>query len=89
MMALLRIAEAARGSVKLGVALAPAERRNLSGVLVAGVIVLAFGLAGCGRQAALDPPPGTAVTTTKTCATCAPAPAPEKPHKPFFLDWLL
>ncbi len=52
------------------------------------MIVLAIGLAGCGRKAALDPPPGAAVAT-KTCATCDPAPAPEKPHKPFFLDWLL
>ncbi len=68
--------------------MAPADRRILSRVLVAGVIVLAMGLAGCGRKAALDPPPGAAVTT-KTCATCTPAPAPEKPKKPFFLDWLL
>jgi predicted small lipoprotein YifL len=70
------------------VAVAPADRTILSRVLVAGVIVLAIGLAGCGRKAALDPPPGAAVTT-KTCATCAPAPGPEKPNKPFFLDWLL
>ena len=68
--------------------MAPADRRIVSRVLVAGVIVLAIGLAGCGRKAALDPPPGAAVAT-KTCATCAPAPAPEKPNKPFFLDWLL
>ncbi len=67
--------------------MAPADRRIFSRVLVAGMIVLAFGLAGCGRKAALDPPPGAAVTTKTTCTTCAPA--PEKPHKPFFLDWLL
>ena len=75
--------------MKLGVAVAPADRKILSRVLVAGVIVLAFGLAGCGRKAALDPPPGASVTTKTSCTTCAPAPAPEKPNKPFFLDWLL
>ena len=57
--------------------------------IMVGLSVLAFGLAGCGRKAALDPPPGASVTTKTTCTTCAPAPAPEKPHKPFFLDWLL
>ena len=74
--------------MKLGVAVAPADRRILSRVLIAGMIVLSIGLTGCGRKAALDPPPDAAVAT-KTCTTCAPAPAPEKPHKPFFLDWLL
>ena len=72
--------------VKLGVAVAPADRRVLSRALVAGVLVLSIGLAGCGRRAALDPPPGAAVTT-KT--TGAPDAGPEKPNKPFFLDWLL
>ncbi len=90
MMTGFRVAAAARAGVKLGVAVAPADRRMVSRVLVAGVLVLAFGLAGCGRKGALDPPPPTAVTT-KACATCAPTPAPEtkKPTKPFFLDWLL
>ena len=72
--------------VKLGVAVAPADRRILSRALVAGILVLSIGLAGCGRRAALDPPPGAAVTT-KT--TGAPVAGPEKPNKPFFLDWLL
>jgi predicted small lipoprotein YifL len=72
----------------LGVAVAPADRRIVSRALVAGMIVLAIGLAGCGRKSALDPPPGAAVTA-KTCATCAPATGPQKPNKPFVLDWLL
>jgi hypothetical protein len=89
MMRVLRVAASGREwCVKLGVAVAPADRRLFSRALVAGMIVLAIGLAGCGRKAALDPPPGAAVTT-KTCATCAPAPGPKKPDKPFFLDWLL
>ncbi len=71
----------------MGVAVVPADRRILSRAFVAGMIVLAIGLAGCGRKAALDPPPGTAVTKTTT-TTDEPAP-PEKPDKPFFLDWLL
>jgi predicted small lipoprotein YifL len=58
-------------------------------VLVAGLIVLSVGLTGCGRKSALDPPPGAAVTKTTGCTDCAPAPGPEKPDKPFFLDWLL
>ena len=65
----------------------PADRRILSRVLVAGTIVLAIGLAGCGRKAALDPPPSPAVTSKTTAP--APAPAVKKPAKPFFLDWLL
>jgi len=79
-----------RAGVKLGVAVAPADRRVISRVLVAGMLVVAFGLAGCGRKGMPEPPPPAAVTT-KTCATCAPTPAPEakKPSKPFFLDWLL
>ena len=90
MMHRFRAAAAARAGVKLGVAVAPADRRVFSRVLLASVLVLAFGLAGCGRKGAPEPPPPAAVTT-KTCTTCAPAPAPEakKPSKPFFLDWLL
>ncbi len=84
-----RAARRGRGwYVKLGVAVAPADRVILSRVLVAGMIVLSIGLTGCGRKAALEPPPGAAVTT-ETCTTCAPAPGPKKPDKPFFLDWLL
>ena len=72
--------------VKLGVAVAPADRRILSRVLVAGIVVLAIGLTGCGRKAALDPPPTPAVTD----GTGAPAPAPPPTTgKPFFLDPLL
>lgn len=74
--------------LKLGVAVLPADRRILSRALLAGMIVLAVGVSGCGRKAALDPPPGAAVTT-KDCPTCAHAPNPEKPNKPFFLDGLL
>jgi predicted small lipoprotein YifL len=75
--------------LKLGVAVSPADRRVFSrALLVAGMIVLAAGVSGCGRKAALDPPPGAAVTT-KDCPTCAPTPGPEKPNKPFFLDGLL
>ncbi len=63
----------------------PADRRIISRALVAGMIVLAVGLSGCGRKANLDPPPTPAVTTQGGPAQ----PAPAKPDKPFFLDWLL
>ena len=49
------------------------------------MIVLAVGLTGCGRKAKLDPPPEPAVTTQDGAAQ----PAPDRPDKPFFLDWLL
>ena len=90
MMHRFRAVAAARAGVKLGVAVAPAERRIVSRALAVGVLVLAFGLVGCGRKGALEAPPSPAVTT-KACATCAPAPAPEAkaPPKRFFLDWLL
>ncbi len=74
-------------SMKLGVAVAPADRRILSRVLVASIVVLSIGLTGCGRKATLDPPPSPAVTDDTGAP--APAPAPKKPGKPFFLDWLL
>ncbi len=82
-----RVAEAAWTISRLGVAVAPADRRIITRVLVAGMVVLAIGLTGCGRKATLDPPPTPAVTDH---AGGPPAMAPEKkPHKPFFLDWLL
>jgi predicted small lipoprotein YifL len=70
---------------KLGIAVAPADHRIVSRALVAGIVVLAVGLAGCGRKAALDPPPSASVATPDGTT----APPPEKPNKPFFLDWLL
>jgi predicted small lipoprotein YifL len=53
------------------------------------MVVLAIGLTGCGRKAALDPPPGPAVTDDAGAPAPASAPAPKEPGKPFFLDWLL
>jgi predicted small lipoprotein YifL len=61
----------------------------LSRAVIAGLVVLALGLSGCGRKSGLEPPPSAGVTSTDG-AVAAPAPdVPEKPHKPFFLDWLL
>ena len=74
-----------RPPLMLGVPVALADRRIVSRVLIASTIVLAVGLAGCGRKAALDPPPSAAVATPDGTK----APPPEKPNKPFFLDWLL
>jgi predicted small lipoprotein YifL len=70
---------------KLGIAVASAHHRIVTRALVAGLVVLAVGLAGCGRKAALDPPPSANVTTPDGTT----APPPEKPNKPFFLDWVL
>ncbi|CAN5245903.1 hypothetical protein BH10PSE9_BH10PSE9_21560 [soil metagenome] len=74
------------GTRLLGVAVANFDRRILSRALVAGLLVAAIGLAGCGRRGVLEPPPGAAVTTN---GEKAPDPGPRKPDKPFILDWLL
>ncbi len=71
----------------MGVDVAPADHRIVSRVLIAGLVVLAVGLAGCGRKGALEPPPSAGVASADG-APGAPPP-PEKPNRPFFLDWLL
>jgi predicted small lipoprotein YifL len=70
----------------LGVAVANFDRRILSRALIAGLLVAAVGLSGCGRRGALEPPPGASVTST---GEKAPDTGAKKPDKPFFLDWLL
>jgi len=66
---------------------------------IAGALALAFGLAGCGRKGALDPPPGGLAEPTVIGAQPAPGPdgqvaaappAPQPaPKKQTPLDWLL
>ena len=68
--------------------MAPADHRIVSRVLIAGAVVLAVGLAGCGRKGALEPPPTAGVAAAGTTDGVTP-PAPAKPNRPFFLDWLL
>ena len=70
-----------------GLAVAPFDRRFLSRALIAGLVVGAVGLAGCGRKGALEPPPSGAAVTSS--GEKAPDTGPKKPDKPFFLDWLL
>jgi predicted small lipoprotein YifL len=61
---------------------APVDRKIVTRVIVAGMVVAAVGLAGCGRKGALEPPPGATLKAAE-----APAPdAPPKPDKPFFMD---
>jgi predicted small lipoprotein YifL len=73
------------GAPELGVAVPPI----LSRAMIAGLVVLALGLSGCGRKSALEPPPSASVTSTDGTTAPAPDAAPEKPNQPFFLDWLL
>ena len=52
-----------------------------------GLAVAAVGLSACGRKGALEAPPSATVKTDQ--AGAKPDPGPQKPDKPFFLDWLL
>jgi hypothetical protein len=66
-------------------------------------LIAALGLAGCGRKAALDPPPAAATPAVPLEGALAPAPvdnsggiddegrptAPQGAKKRFFLDWLI
>ena len=63
-----------------------------------GTLVAALGLAGCGRKAGLDPPPGaTAADTSPSRPDLEPAigrdgkviAAPQGPKRSTFIDWLL
>jgi predicted small lipoprotein YifL len=67
------------------------DRRFLSRVLIAGILVAAVGLAACGRRGPLEPPPSAAATTTVPDDGKAPPPDPgiTKPDRPFVLDPLL
>ena len=94
MMRVARGRDAPGTTAKLGVVVVSADRSIVFRALVAGTLVLAFGLAGCGRKAALDPPPGAAVTTKtatpdKTSTSDKTETGPQKPNRPFFLDGLL
>ena len=69
---------------------APDDRRILSRVLIASVLVAAVSLTGCGRRGPLEPPPSAAVTTTKPDDSKPPPdPGITKPDRPFVLDPLL
>ena len=71
-------------------AVAPVDRRILSRALIAGMLVGAVGLAGCGRKGALAPPPAATVKAADPGHPKAADDAvPTKPDKPFFLDPLL
>ena len=63
-----------------------------------GALVAALGLAGCGRKAGLDPPPGaTAAETSPSRPDLEPAigpdgkviDTPQGPKRSTFIDWLL
>jgi len=63
-----------------------------------GALVAALGLAGCGRKAGLDPPPGaTAAETSPSRPDLEPAigpdgkviAAPQAPKRSTPIDWLL
>ncbi len=83
------IVRAASHSIFRGSApVAPVDRKTVSRLLVAGLVIGAVGLAGCGRKGALEPPPGVAAAPA-TVDGQPPLETPPKPDKPFFLDPLL
>ena len=70
----------------------------LARIVVIGALVAALGLAGCGRKAGLDPPPGaTAAETSPSRPDLEPAigpdgkviETPQGPKRSTFIDWLL
>ena len=70
----------------------------LARIVVIGALVAALGLAGCGRKAGLDPPPGaTAAETSPSRPDLEPAigpdgkviDTPQGPKRSTFIDWLL
>jgi predicted small lipoprotein YifL len=74
--------------------------RALVRFAVVGALVVALGLAACGRKAGLDPPPAAAAVPAGETAAPANAAAGTGPdgqpiaaatsqRKSFFLDWLL
>ena len=71
---------------------------RLARIVVIGALVAALGLAGCGRKAGLDPPPGaTAAETSPSRPDLEPAigpdgkviETPQGPKRSTFIDWLL
>jgi len=70
----------------------------LARIVVIGAFVAALGVAGCGRKAGLDPPPGaTAADTSPSRPDLEPAigpdgkviETPQGPKRSTFIDWLL
>lgn len=71
---------------------------RLARIAAVSALVAALGLAGCGRKAGLDPPPGaTAAETSPSRPDLEPAigpdgkviAAPQGPKRSTFIDWLL
>jgi len=67
------------------------DRRNLTYVVVAGILVAGLALSACGRRGALEPPPNANSTDPAYAVEGNPAEAQQnaKPDRPFFLDRLL
>jgi predicted small lipoprotein YifL len=75
--------------------------RAVTRIALIGALIAAFGLAGCGRKGALDPPPSAAISAPAAGQTAQAQPAgqgvdrkgkpvaPKGAQKHFFLDWLI
>jgi predicted small lipoprotein YifL len=61
----------------------------LGRLALAGLLVAAIGLAGCGRKGALEAPPAATVEAAPADTAAPPAGTIPKPDKPFVLDGLL
>jgi predicted small lipoprotein YifL len=64
------------------------ERSILFKAVVAGSVLAALALSGCGRKGMPELPPSAAATTQDRSDT-GEAPAAKQPDKPFPLDFLL
>jgi predicted small lipoprotein YifL len=72
-----------------GAPVAPFNGRLWQGIVIAGLIVLAAGLSGCGRRGPLEAPPSAAAVQPDGTAAPADEGKPAKPDKPFLLDPLI
>jgi predicted small lipoprotein YifL len=61
----------------------------LGRLALAGLVVAAIGLAGCGRKGALEAPPAATLEAAPADAAAPKSGAIPKPDKPFVLDGLL
>jgi predicted small lipoprotein YifL len=84
--------------IKGGPELSSSSGLRFARIAAIGTLVAALGLAGCGRKAGLDPPPGaTAADTSPSRPDLEPAigpdgkviAAPQGPKRSTFIDWLL
>jgi len=75
--------------------------RSLVKIAAIGALIVALGLAGCGRKGGLDPPPSTSAAGEPPAGASVPAPeigpdgkplpplSPDVPRRRTFIDFLI